>query len=256
MERNEKKVPEFDDIIFENRNKEYGAYNLRKRYNSAISFSILGTLAFSIILTLALLFVKPEKGTASSGPPVIVIATIYDYITEIPEQPEVKLPPELVKAIQNVAPDIVTEPSEVTSYIPATDELISITTDGNVNDIPLTVDPIPDEIMPVEEKPFIVVEEPPSFPGGDAALLDFITRNTIYPSEAINNNIQGRVILKFVVDRDGSIGKIEILRSVDPLLDQEAVRVVSMIPRFSPGKQGGVPVPVWYSVPVLFRIQN
>jgi len=254
MKRNETKVPGFDEIIFENRNKEYGAYDLRKRYKSALSFSILSTLALCSVL-LAVLFFKPENGTASSVPEIVVIAVMDNLNPEITVPPEVKLPKELMKPMQNIAPEVVTDTSAVTAFIPTADEINLNTTDGNINDI-FTVNEIPDEIIPAETKPFIIVEEMPEFPGGDAALLEFISKNTIYPDEAIKNNIQGRVILKFVVNSDGSVGTIELLRSVDPLLDQEAIRVVGTIPKFRPGKQGGVSVPVWYSVPVLFRIEN
>ena len=105
-------------------------------------------------------------------------------------------------------------------------------------------------------KVFISVEEKPEYPGGDAALFRFISENLNYPSEAERNNVQGRVILQFVVNPDGSVGKIEILRSIDPLLDNEAIRVVKILPKFKPGKQGGVPVKVWFSLPVLFKIEK
>jgi protein TonB len=112
----------------------------------------------------------------------------------------------------------------------------------------------PVEIVPAEPEPYIFVEEPPEYPGGNKALLEFISKNLNYPSEALNNNIQGRVILKFVVKEDGSVGRIEVLKSVDPLIDKEAVRVIGMLPKLKPGKQNGVPVPVWFSVPVTFQL--
>ena len=96
----------------------------------------------------------------------------------------------------------------------------------------------------------------PEFPGGDMALLKYIHENLIYPSDAQINNVQGRVVLKFVVNGDGSVDRIEVIRSVDPLLDNEAIRVIGRLPKFKPGKQGGVPVPVWFTIPVTFRIEN
>jgi protein TonB len=254
MKRIKKKVPGFDEIIFENRNKEYGAYDLRKRYKSVTSISILGTLAFSVVLVISL-FLLTEEGTASSGPPVIIIAQMDDFKPEILKQPELKPPPELVKAQQNIAPEVITDTAGLTAFIPTTDQIVQITTDGDVNDTIVYVEQ-PEEIIPVEPKIFIIVEEMPEFPGGNAALLEFIQKNSVYPAEALSNNVQGRVILKFVVNTDGSIGKIEVLKSIDPLLDQEAVRVISTLPKFKPGKQNGVPVQVWHSVPVLFEIHN
>jgi periplasmic protein TonB len=254
MKRNEKKVPEFDDIIFENRNMEYGAYDLRRRYKSVTSFSILGAIALCITVLLVLFFTT-DNGTASTGRENIVILKLDKFIQVIPERPEVKIPPELVKTPQNVVPEVVSDTAVITSFIPITDEINQNTTDGNVNDS-VTYTVVPDEIVPAEPKVFIRVEEMPEFPGGESALLAFIGNNVDYPAEAIENNIEGRIFLKFVVQPDGSVGKIEILKGVDPLLDGEAIRVVSILPRFKPGKQNGEPVAVWYSVPVLFKINK
>jgi TonB family protein len=106
----------------------------------------------------------------------------------------------------------------------------------------------------VPEDVFTVVEEMPVFPGGDEALKDFIIKNVVYPKEAKDKNIQGRVVIRFVVAADGSVGQIVILRKVDPLLDAEAVRVVKMLPKFKPGMQGGKPVNVYYTMPVTFGL--
>lgn len=256
MKRKIEKVPEFDEIIFENRNKTYGAYNLRKHYKSAASISILSVIAFSTILFTALSFTT-EKGTTSYIPKnnmVLFLPEPDDHVTVKP--PEVKAPPELIKAIKNLQPKIVTDSLEATPFIPITDVLNEATRNGNVTDSAvLYKEPVMPEI-PVEDKIFIVVEEKPEYPGGETALFRFIGENLKYPSEAEKNNIQGRVILKFVVNPDGTVGKIEVLRSIDPLLDNEAIRVVKTLPKFRPGKQGGVPVKVWFMLPVLFMIEN
>jgi protein TonB len=99
------------------------------------------------------------------------------------------------------------------------------------------------------------VEEMPSFPGGDLALLNYIAKNTSYPAKARLNNIQGRVIVRFCVNENGNADRISILKGVDPELDAEAVRVVSTLPAFNPGKQGGKAVPVWYMVPLTFTLK-
>lgn len=252
MKRNEKKVPGFDEIIFENRNQEYGAYDLRKRYKSVTSLSILGAVILGTLLVI-LFSLKPQKITASTGPGTIVIAVIDDYIPPPVDQPKPKMPPQLQQIIQNVTPEVVDD-TNITSYIPITDDIIRNTTDGDVNDILNKVIEVPADIIPPEQTIFVKVEEDPEFPGGQGALLEYIGRNTQYPAEAIENNIEGRVILKFVVNPDGSADRIEILKGVDPLLDKEAIRVVSTLPKFKPGKQNGMPVAVWYTVTVLFKI--
>jgi len=252
MKRNEEKVPGFDEIVFENRNKVYGAYYLRKLYKSTTCLSTLGAVLLTVIPVLALSF-NTKPGTATTTGDVIVIIE-PDYIpVEVIKPPEVKMPPELIEAPKNIAPEVTADTTIVTDYIPISDVLIETISDGVVED-PLYVVEKPADIVAEEPEIFIRVEEMPEFPGGETALLTYIAKNTVYPEEAIMNNIKGRVTLKFVVNPDGSVGKIDILRGIDPLLDQEAIRVVSTLPRFRPGKQNGKPVSVWYSVPVNFRI--
>ena len=106
-----------------------------------------------------------------------------------------------------------------------------------------------------EEQIFQVVEEMPSFPGGDAECMRFLNKNIKYPTIAQENGIQGRVILQFVVNKDGSIVDVVVARSVDPYLDKEALRVVNMMPKWKPGKQRGKPVRVKFTLPVTFRLQ-
>ena len=103
--------------------------------------------------------------------------------------------------------------------------------------------------------PFVVVEEMPMFPGGDAELLKYIGEHTNYPEVAKENNIQGRVIVRFCVTAKGGVSQVSILKGVDPELDAEAIRVVNTLPAFKPGKQGGKPVPVWYMVPITFTLK-
>ena len=106
-----------------------------------------------------------------------------------------------------------------------------------------------------EEEPFVVVEEMPMFPGGDSTLLKYISQNVKYPENAKKNNIQGRVIIRFCVTAKGNIDRVSVLRGVDPEIDAEALRVISSLPQFKPGKQGGKEVPVWYMVPVVFALK-
>lgn len=108
----------------------------------------------------------------------------------------------------------------------------------------------------VTEEIFVVVEEAPQFPGGESALMRYLNDNIRYPVIAQENGIQGRVTCQFVVERDGSISDVQVVRGQDPSLDKEAVRVIQGMPRWKPGKQRGAPVRVRYTLPVLFRLQN
>jgi len=129
--------------------------------------------------------------------------------------------------------------------------------------LPETIPPPPpppqvvsvDETKGAEPEPFIMVEEMPQFPGGDSLFLDYLGKNTRYPEVAKANKVTGKVILRFCISATGDVTKISVLKGVDPELDKEAMRVVSTLPQFKPGKQGGKPVPVWYMVPVNFALK-
>lgn len=106
-----------------------------------------------------------------------------------------------------------------------------------------------------EEEIFVAVEKMPEFPGGMAELMKWLNKNLKYPAIAQENGIQGRVAVQFVVNKDGSIVDPQVVKSVDPYLDKEALRVVKAMPRWSPGEQRGKPVRVKYTLPVMFRLQ-
>jgi len=112
------------------------------------------------------------------------------------------------------------------------------------------------EVANAEPEPFVVVEEMPFFPGGDSMLLKYIAENTKYPEAAKAKGIQGRVIVRFCVTETGGVNRISILKGVDAELDAEAIRVVSSLPQFKPGLQGGKAVPVWYMVPITFTLDG
>lgn len=258
MKRNEKKVPGFDEIIFENRNKEYGAYELRKRYKSAASFSILGALGLcALIFTLLTAFAPKDVKKGKDNIIEILITPSNTYDPNKLVQPEIPKPLIVPQKNIYVEPDIVDDTLASGNMIMANDQAINSITDGNVSDTigPLVMTPVDPD---TDKKPniFIKVEEDPFFPGGPSALLKYIADNTKYPAEAIANNIQGKVIVKFAVWSDGSVKYLEIVRGVNPVLDEEALRVVSTLPLWKPGKQNGEPVSVWFIVPVTFHLIN
>jgi protein TonB len=254
MKRKNEKVLEFDEIIFENRNKIYGAYDLRKRYKTATSLSILGGVAFCAALMIIISILAQNEVSAKPDKDIFVIIepdSNLDPVKIKPPEPEKPAP----EPIQNryVAPDVVEDSVKITDMMLTNDYAIDSVKNGVVTDND-TVAYVPVSDKPVEPEPFIKVEEMPLFPGGDAALLKYIAENLRYPAEAIENKIQGKVILRFVVTPEGSVDRIGILRGINTLLDEEAIRVVSSLPKWNPGKQNGKPVPVWFFVPVSFKI--
>jgi len=131
------------------------------------------------------------------------------------------------------------------------DEVMGRTGGVDIEPVPM---PNPSVNPDFYERTFDIVEQMPSFPGGTKKLMDYLNKNIRYPEALAETCIQGRVIISFVVEKDGSISDIKVAKSLDPLLDKEAVRVVSGMPNWNPGKQNGVTVRVKYTVPVTFRL--
>lgn len=248
-------VPGFDEIIFENRNKEYGAYDLRKRYNFTECLSILGGIALFTALVIGLTFTIENDGTATVEKKFVVAKfdPIDPELNKIKKEEPPKPVSEINKAVYKV-PVVVADTSAITSEFAAVDAFIDSARNRNVGDTLVAVTN-KDPVIPEEPEPEIVVQEMPSFPGGDEALLKFIAEALKYPDAAISNGIQGRVTVRFVVSSDGSVKRAEVLRSIDPLLDEEALRVISTMPKWKPGKQNGKAVPVWFFVPVNFKLK-
>ncbi len=255
MKRNEKKAPEFDEIIFENRNKAYGAYDLRKRYKTNTNISILTTVVLSTMLITAL-SLKPEKGTAVTGIKDVILVMQDPIIPDVVSPPEAKPPAENPNTQKYLKPVVTDDTTEITPFLPITDDIISTSADGQVSDSGTVkyTEPV-DPVIPVEIAPRITVDVMPEYPGGNNELLKYISDNLKYPAEAQDNNIQGKVTLKFVVNPDGSVNRIEVIKGVHQSLDNEAIRVIGSLPRFIPGRQGGIPVPVWFTIPVVFQLK-
>ena len=252
-------APDFDDIVFEARNKEYGAYRLRKKYNRNV---VIGMMIGIIILATAIitpyLNAKAAEGRAKRAERQVEIKlenldTPHEQVAPPPPPPP---PPTDVVQQQRYVPPVVVDsikPEDVKQLMTA-DQAQTEVTNKEVVEVVQQVKEEVQEADP-EATPFVVVEEMPQFPGGDVALLKYIMEHTQYPEVAKENNIQGKVIVRFCVTSKGGVSQVSILKGVDPELDKEAIRVVNTLPTFRPGKQGGKPVPVWYMVPITFTLK-
>ena len=273
---------EWCDLVFEGKNKDFGAYVIRtestKRHNKAVLWTLIGTIIFGLI---SFGFVKAnqyleEKKLAEQGEQKVVFIDMTNEADEpkqeIIEQkkPEV-LQEEVLKTytateLQIVEDKNVREEDEIVSQDERmqTDAFAGSVTNSegttNLNNFKEQINEVViEEKEPVEEKPaevFISVEQMPQFPGGDAALLKYLSSHINYPPMAAESNIQGRVVVQFVVDKTGKVGEVMVIRSVDKELDREAVRVCKSLPKFVPGRQNGQPVSVWYTLPVTFKLQG
>jgi protein TonB len=258
MAKEKIKAPAFDDIVFENRNKEYGAYKLRKKYNRNVIIAlIIGTLILGTAVITPYLNAKAaeNKSKRAERQVEIKMENLDQPAEQVAPPPPPPPPPQDVVQQAYVAPVVVdsVKPEEASQLMSADQAQVEVKDAEVVEEVAVVAEEVQEDVDAAE--PFIVVEEMPMFPGGEKALLDYIALNTQYPEVAKENNIQGKVIVRFCVTSKGGVDKVEILKSVDPELDKEAIRVVKTLPAFKPGKQGGKPVPVWYMVPINFTLK-
>jgi len=259
MANEKNKAPAFDDIVFENRNKEYGAYTLRKKYNRNVMIALLiGVLIMGTAIIAPYLNTKAAESKAKKAErQVEIVMENLDQPAEAvaPPPPPPPPPQDVVQQSRYVPPVVVdsVKPEEAVELMTVDQAQVEVQDLEVVEEVAVVAEEVQEDVDAAE--PFVVVEEMPMFPGGEPALLAFISEHTQYPEVAKENNIQGKVIVRFCVTSKGGVDKVEILKSVDPELDKEAIRVVKTLPAFKPGKQGGKPVPVWYMVPINFTLK-
>lgn len=277
---------EWCDLVFEGKNKDFGAYVIRtespKRHNKAVIYTIIGAFVFAALawaLAKANAYLEERRLREQAQQEEVLIDMSQE--TEEPEEqqerleqpkPEV-LPEEVLKSVkvtelQIVEDDKVKREDEIKTQ----DELKETETAfGQKDNEKGTEDrnvtrTLKEEVVveqkvekPKEEKKeeiFRSVEQMPQFPGGEAALMKYLQSHINYPPMAAENNVQGRVVVQFVVDKTGKVGEVKVVRSVDKDLDREAVRVCKSLPKFTPGRQNGQAVSVWYTLPVTFKLQG
>ncbi len=261
---------EWCELIFQGKNHEYGAYKMRedsaKRHNLAM-------LIVVIIAAVALCIPTLVKWATPKQKEVMTEVTTLSQLDE-PEvkqdemkkvEPVAPPPPALKSSIKFTAPVIkkdeeVREEDEIKSQQELTNTKVAISiadVKGNdevggkdIADLKQVVT----QAEPAKEEVFDMVEQMPTFPGGNAELMAFIGKNLKYPTIAQENGTQGRVICQFVVGRDGQVRDVTVVRSVDPYCDKEAIRVIQSMPKWIPGKQNGKAVAVKYTVPIVFKL--
>ena len=270
---------EWRDLIFEGKNKEFGAYEMRKnsdaRHNKAmIVVIIIMALAFILPFLVNTMLPKAEANIDEEIEQAMVNIETDAAEEEEPEEelerieeqkPEV-LPEEVLNTVKVTELAIVDDDQvKAEDEIKTQEELQQTETAFGQTDFDKGTDDLnvvrehKEEIIVEEKKEeqvFTAVEQMPQFPGGEAELMKYISNNIKYPTMAMENNIQGRVVVQFVVTKTGKIGEVKVVRSKDPDLDKEAVRVVKSLPNFIPGKMNGQAVNVWYTLPITFKLQG
>jgi protein TonB len=269
----------WSDLMFENRNKEYGAYVLRRQTTARNIKSIITVL---ILFALVMVYMVAKnayddyQAKHQAQTQVTELTALQEQKKEakverkeIVKQEKIEQVVEKVKSSIKFTAPVIKKDDEVRpeDEMKSQDEIMNskvavgfanvIGNDENGEVLKAKEALVTEPVKPKEEenKVFDVVEQMPSFPGGMAALMAYLQKSIKYPPVAEENGIQGRVVCTFVVERDGSVTDVRVAKSVDPSLDKEAVRVVSAMPRWIPGKQNGQSVRVKYTLPVTFRLQ-
>ena len=274
--------PKWVDMVFAGKNKEYGAYQLRKGTSGRNIKALLILVIAAALVGGFLAWKVIEQKQAEEQQAYMEAMELANLQKQAKKEekkketvkPKIEPKKEIPVARENqkiTAPvikkdELVKEENQV-KQMDKLDDKVAVGTEDKEGVKDRTVEAVRSEITvaapppPPAPKPevatkvFDVVEEMPSFPGGNVALMSYLNGNTKYPVVAQENGVQGKVIISFVVERDGSISDVKVARSVDPSLDREAQRVVKSMPRWTPGKQNGQTVRVKYTVPVVFRLQ-
>lgn len=266
------------DMVFEGRNTAYGAYQMRKNTGKRNLKALISMLVFVGCIvggSIALTAYQHWQASRVAIETDVELANLAEKKeAKVEKQEQIKTEPEKVveqqvKSSVKFVPPVIKKDDEVRpeDEMKTQDELAESKTaigtfnvEGNdeANGEVLKAKEViaqPEPPKEEETKVFDVVEEMPSFPGGQAELMQYLKNNIKYPVVAEENGVQGRVILSFVVERNGSITDIKVVKPVDPSLDKEAVRVVKGMPHWIPGKQNGSSVRVKFTLPVIFRLQ-
>ena len=242
----------FDDVVFQGRNKKYGAYNLRKNYSVSVFVAVLiSTLLLLVAVSMSAS--KPERK-------IDLKPEITTTVVELPEPPEQKevlpeLPKSIERSVRFTAPVVVNElVEEDTATISFEASKPSVDTTGGGHIVYAEKKEI---VEPTKEKEevFMIVGIMPSFPGGEDGLHKFLALNVKYPQMARETKIKGNVITTFVVEKDGSITGISLLKDIGGGCGAEAIRVVSIMPRWIPGRQNDKYVRVQFNLPILFTLE-
>jgi len=251
------RVESFDEIVFEHRNKEYGAYYLRKRYNIYVFFAfwIATAVVSSAVLTpLIASYYNRDRYLKKMDKTVTVVMEKVNEEEAPPPPPPPPPPPEAIQQAKFTAP-VVVDTVKDDVKIATVDDIKQNVAEAAPVDLVITEKKT--DVVPEEEPAFLVVEESATFQGGDInSFYTWVKQNVVYPTIASENNIQGKVIVQFAVNSHGEISDVKVLRGADRALDEEAVRVIKSSPKWTPGRQGGKSVKQQFMLPIVFQLQT
>ena len=260
---------EWCDCVFEDRNQEYGAYVFRKLSNKRHLNALLIASAFFVLAISSPIILKTIiPKSKESHVEVTTLANLKmeenkpkeKVIEDLPPPPplksSIKFTPPVIKADKEVREEEMPKTQEELQQSKLSISTADVKgTDEEKGKLIGEVDKNKQNIAQEEVKPFLIVEQMPDFPGGTEELMRFLGKNIQYPQMARETGIQGTVIVQFVVNKDGKISTVKVLRGIGGGCDEEAVRVVKSMPVWKPGKQNGVSVPVYFQLPIKFTLK-
>jgi periplasmic protein TonB len=255
---------EWCELVFEEKNHEYGAYELRKNSSKRhLRGLLIASIIFVFLVSAPMLLRQIMTKTVEKNVSVRTLTDIKidrpkedEIIRELPPPPPVrntiKFIPPVIKPDELVADE---EQPVLQKEVIATKVAVSnVTFDKGTDDVAAPVATVNKQITEETDQPMVNVEQMPQFPGGELELIKFIRNNLRYPAIATQMGISGTVLVNFVVDRDGKITRIKVVHGIGGGCDEEAVRVLSRMPAWNPGKQGGRAVLVSYTIPLKFML--
>ena len=252
----------FDDLIFEKRNKAYGAYDIRKSYSGTTTKAMLICLACAvaiILLSSFRLFSKKEIVDTKDDDDVIQFLPVPP-IDPVKPQTQTKLPPPARNEVRDLPPVATTEDvPDLPEQIVQTATVVDGPTDPNgveSNVSSVGVEPVDTPPAIIEDKEFITAEVMPSYVGGVAEMMQYLQRKLRYPAKAQRMETQGTVYVGFVINREGKVVNVSLVKGISEECDKEAMRVISAMPAWKAGSQQGVPVSVRMVLPVTFRLNR
>ena len=261
---------EWCDLVFEGKNKSYGAYKMRGTSSKRHVLAFIIIILFVVFVAFLPFLIKTVQSVVKGNEQITTVTELSKLEQEIPEDIKVYKeqapPPPLIKNTIKFTPPVITddalvnEADEMKSQADLNESKTAISvadiTTGSDDKNAIDIADLQDNKVVAEEKPFYAVEQDPTFPGGEAEFNKFINENLRYPTSAAELGIEGRVLIRFVVSKTGEVTNIELIRGIDPSCDKEALRVVKLMPKWIPGRQNGRNVPVYFTLPIVYKMQN
>ena len=275
MENTISRWRDLDDLVFEQRNKAYGAYTLRKAYGNNVRKAVyVGLAVFGLVIF------TPKIIASLRGNTPLYNNTTVELMPPPPKEKEKPFippppppprtpPPPPVATIRFEVPKVTDKEDIIEPEMPKIDDItVAVSTktqDGVKGDLPPVIvveappPPDPEEVKKVadtdETYSIVTVQQQPEFKNGLAAMYQFLNKNIVYPAVARENGIEGTVYVSFVVGKDGSIRDVQVKRGIAGGCNEEAVRVIKLMPNWNPGKQNGKAVSVTFTMPVKFKLE-